>query len=167
MVESVEEFGSELQFEPLVKLELFKNAQVPVLDARAVKLIRSTCPESADSGCRERRRIEVETGSRVEVVISRRAGMRVRARDAVRINRIVAVHHITCVRGDVKRRPGLQGYDSVELPVAQPTGGEIVPVHESLPSTERQFPKEVPNEAAANVENGIAHFRRIIIGVLR
>src|SRR5271155_722315 len=167
MVESIEEFSSELQFESLVKLELFENAQAPVRDSRAVKLIRSTCPESADSRRRECRRVEVETRGRVQIVISRGTGMWIRARYAVGINRIVAVHHIVCVCGDVKWRPGLQRYDSVELPVAQPTGREIIAVHEALPSTERQFPKKVPNEAAANVENGIAHFRGIIVGVLR
>src|ERR1700735_223556 len=58
MVKCIEEFGSELQFEPLREMEIFENAQVPHLKSRTVKLIGSTRPESSGCGRRKRRRIE-------------------------------------------------------------------------------------------------------------
>src|SRR5580700_9985321 len=160
MVEGIKELRPELQLPSFRELEHFEQAQIPHLNSRSIELERSTRSELSRAGLRKRVRVDDETRRGVKAVIPRRAGKWIA--DAICIDLVIESQQPIIRSRYTERTSGLQGYDPVELPVAQPTSDRALIGEPTFSLTKGQLPQEIPNESAANVEVRIAHFRGVV-----
>lgn len=163
MIECIEELGSELQQPAFVEAEILEQTQIECLNSGAIELARSTGPEGPGCRLRKSRRIDQKAGGGVPVVVGR--GTCEGIADTVGIDRADKAEQAVIAGGNRKGTTGLQGHNSVELPVSQHvTGCAAGKIRLALP--EWQFPDEVPDKAVADVEIRITHLGGVVVGVL-
>src|SRR5690349_2944224 len=169
MVEGVEEFSAELQRVTLRELELFEQAQVGIFNTGSMEGSRAAGSEGSDGRIGECRSGQEEPGGliRAGVVVRRTGSTRERIANAVGICRVVRAGETVVGSGHGERTAGLQAYDSVDLPSPQNGVAHSAAVHIPPPRAERKIHGKVADEAVADVQDGVAHLRRVVVSVLR
>jgi hypothetical protein len=165
MVEGIEELGAELELVSFCEFELLEQTQVPHLNAWAMEQTRRAIPELPWSRLSKSGWINQEAGCCIKIVIGCRTSKRVP--EAIRVNGIVRIHQAVVGGRHAVGCSSLQSNNAVELPIAEPAARKAPSVHKPFALTERQVPDEITDKTAANVQDRVAHFGSVVVGVLR